>query len=188
MPCIDSNDNLHQCLLQVRKTSFTLGFTHIHICPDKGLIQICMFLRRKYIIILVHRWQCMTVTKSSDNWSSLKGKAEKGHWDNHWFLLTEVIFQSLKVCDDTVSKFTASSPKHSDQVRGMAWNLLCQLICKTFLCISDDRHRVKLHSLLADPSSDYVNANYIDVSLLSYFIFLLPTPSCAYYTSRPLLL
>uniref|UniRef100_A0A672YRK7 protein-tyrosine-phosphatase n=1 Tax=Sphaeramia orbicularis TaxID=375764 RepID=A0A672YRK7_9TELE len=27
-----------------------------------------------------------------------------------------------------------------------------------------DRHRVKLHSLLADPSSDYVNANYIDVS------------------------
>uniref|UniRef100_A0AAQ4NX77 protein-tyrosine-phosphatase n=1 Tax=Gasterosteus aculeatus aculeatus TaxID=481459 RepID=A0AAQ4NX77_GASAC len=32
------------------------------------------------------------------------------------------------------------------------------------LFISDDRHRVKLHSLLADPSSDYVNANYIDVS------------------------
>uniref|UniRef100_A0A4W6CFZ3 protein-tyrosine-phosphatase n=1 Tax=Lates calcarifer TaxID=8187 RepID=A0A4W6CFZ3_LATCA len=28
----------------------------------------------------------------------------------------------------------------------------------------NDRHRVKLHSLLADPSSDYVNANYIDVS------------------------
>lgn len=27
----------------------------------------------------------------------------------------------------------------------------------------DDRHRVKLHSLLADPNSDYVNANYIDV-------------------------
>ncbi|KAK9526222.1 hypothetical protein VZT92_014933 [Zoarces viviparus] len=26
----------------------------------------------------------------------------------------------------------------------------------------NDRHRVKLHSLLADPSSDYVNANYID--------------------------
>lgn len=33
-------------------------------------------------------------------------------------------------------------------------------------CLSDDRHRVKLHSLLADPSSDYVNANYIDVSPL----------------------
>uniref|UniRef100_A0A8C4FAP2 protein-tyrosine-phosphatase n=1 Tax=Dicentrarchus labrax TaxID=13489 RepID=A0A8C4FAP2_DICLA len=34
----------------------------------------------------------------------------------------------------------------------------------------NDRHRVKLHSLLADPSSDYVNANYIDVShLQSYF-------------------
>lgn len=31
-------------------------------------------------------------------------------------------------------------------------------------CLSDDRHRVKLHSLLADPCSDYVNANYIDVS------------------------
>uniref|UniRef100_A0A671W0U6 Protein tyrosine phosphatase receptor type U n=1 Tax=Sparus aurata TaxID=8175 RepID=A0A671W0U6_SPAAU len=31
---------------------------------------------------------------------------------------------------------------------------------------NDDRHRVKLHSLLADPSSDYVNANYIDVSHL----------------------
>uniref|UniRef100_A0A8C4FFX1 protein-tyrosine-phosphatase n=1 Tax=Dicentrarchus labrax TaxID=13489 RepID=A0A8C4FFX1_DICLA len=28
--------------------------------------------------------------------------------------------------------------------------------------LSHDRHRVKLHSLLADPSSDYVNANYID--------------------------
>lgn len=41
------------------------------------------------------------------------------------------------------------------------------LICRTStasFCLSDDRHRVKLHSLLADPSSDYVNANYIDVS------------------------
>ncbi|KAL2080557.1 hypothetical protein ACEWY4_024350 [Coilia grayii] len=28
--------------------------------------------------------------------------------------------------------------------------------------LSHDRHRVKLHSLLADPNSDYVNANYID--------------------------
>ncbi|TNN86143.1 Receptor-type tyrosine-protein phosphatase U [Liparis tanakae] len=28
--------------------------------------------------------------------------------------------------------------------------------------LNHDRHRVKLHSLLADPSSDYVNANYID--------------------------
>uniref|UniRef100_A0A673FY82 Receptor-type tyrosine-protein phosphatase U n=1 Tax=Sinocyclocheilus rhinocerous TaxID=307959 RepID=A0A673FY82_9TELE len=26
----------------------------------------------------------------------------------------------------------------------------------------EDRHRVKMHSLLADPNSDYVNANYID--------------------------
>ncbi|KAI9548630.1 hypothetical protein NQZ68_007497 [Dissostichus eleginoides] len=30
--------------------------------------------------------------------------------------------------------------------------------------LSHDRHRVKLHSLLADPSSDYVNANYIDLT------------------------
>ncbi|KAJ3609020.1 hypothetical protein NHX12_023547, partial [Muraenolepis orangiensis] len=29
--------------------------------------------------------------------------------------------------------------------------------------LSHDRHRVRMHSLLADPSSDYVNANYIDV-------------------------
>uniref|UniRef100_A0A8B9K5R0 protein-tyrosine-phosphatase n=1 Tax=Astyanax mexicanus TaxID=7994 RepID=A0A8B9K5R0_ASTMX len=28
--------------------------------------------------------------------------------------------------------------------------------------LEHDRHRVKLHSLLADPNSDYVNANYID--------------------------
>uniref|UniRef100_A0A674PI27 Receptor-type tyrosine-protein phosphatase U n=1 Tax=Takifugu rubripes TaxID=31033 RepID=A0A674PI27_TAKRU len=34
----------------------------------------------------------------------------------------------------------------------------------SFGCLSDDRHRVKLHSLLADPCSDYVNANYIDVT------------------------
>ena len=42
--------------------------------------------------------------------------------------------------------------------------------CNTFvlllyvLSISDDRHRVKLHPLLGDPNSDYINANYIDVS------------------------
>uniref|UniRef100_A0A8C9VRS6 protein-tyrosine-phosphatase n=1 Tax=Scleropages formosus TaxID=113540 RepID=A0A8C9VRS6_SCLFO len=29
----------------------------------------------------------------------------------------------------------------------------------------NDRHRVKLHPLLGDPNSDYINANYIDVSL-----------------------
>uniref|UniRef100_A0A671XIH1 protein-tyrosine-phosphatase n=1 Tax=Sparus aurata TaxID=8175 RepID=A0A671XIH1_SPAAU len=29
--------------------------------------------------------------------------------------------------------------------------------------VSDDRHRVKLHPLLGDPNSDYINANYIDV-------------------------
>uniref|UniRef100_A0AAY4BKS7 Receptor-type tyrosine-protein phosphatase U n=1 Tax=Denticeps clupeoides TaxID=299321 RepID=A0AAY4BKS7_9TELE len=28
--------------------------------------------------------------------------------------------------------------------------------------LNHDRHRVKMHSLLADPNSDYVNANYID--------------------------
>uniref|UniRef100_A0A4W6CQC6 protein-tyrosine-phosphatase n=1 Tax=Lates calcarifer TaxID=8187 RepID=A0A4W6CQC6_LATCA len=31
-----------------------------------------------------------------------------------------------------------------------------------FLSFSDDRHRVKLHPLLGDPNSDYINANYID--------------------------
>uniref|UniRef100_A0A672UXL5 protein-tyrosine-phosphatase n=1 Tax=Strigops habroptila TaxID=2489341 RepID=A0A672UXL5_STRHB len=31
-------------------------------------------------------------------------------------------------------------------------------------CSADDRHRVKLHPLLGDPNSDYINANYIDVS------------------------
>lgn len=42
----------------------------------------------------------------------------------------------------------------------------------------DDRHRVKLHSLLADPNSDYVNANYIDVSfsVISLFYRLLSSP------------
>uniref|UniRef100_A0A8C7Z7U0 protein-tyrosine-phosphatase n=1 Tax=Oryzias sinensis TaxID=183150 RepID=A0A8C7Z7U0_9TELE len=35
---------------------------------------------------------------------------------------------------------------------------------------SYDRHRVKLHSLLADPSSDYVNANYIDVRRMSLLL------------------
>lgn len=33
------------------------------------------------------------------------------------------------------------------------------------MSIPDDRHRVKLHPLLGDPNSDYINANYIDVSL-----------------------
>uniref|UniRef100_A0AAR2J029 protein-tyrosine-phosphatase n=1 Tax=Pygocentrus nattereri TaxID=42514 RepID=A0AAR2J029_PYGNA len=34
--------------------------------------------------------------------------------------------------------------------------------------LSYDRHRVKLHPLLGDPNSDYINANYIDVSPQSY--------------------
>uniref|UniRef100_A0A8C5G8A1 protein-tyrosine-phosphatase n=1 Tax=Gouania willdenowi TaxID=441366 RepID=A0A8C5G8A1_GOUWI len=34
-----------------------------------------------------------------------------------------------------------------------------------------DRHRVKLHPLLGDPNSDYINANYIDVSV--FFLFCL---------------
>uniref|UniRef100_A0A8C1J399 protein-tyrosine-phosphatase n=1 Tax=Cyprinus carpio TaxID=7962 RepID=A0A8C1J399_CYPCA len=35
-----------------------------------------------------------------------------------------------------------------------------------------DRHRVKMHSLLADPNSDYVNANYIDVTHFSLSLSL----------------
>ncbi|KAG5265094.1 hypothetical protein AALO_G00261350 [Alosa alosa] len=31
--------------------------------------------------------------------------------------------------------------------------------------LSHERHRVRLHSLLADPNSDYVNANYIDIRI-----------------------
>ncbi|XP_045077927.1 receptor-type tyrosine-protein phosphatase U-like isoform X3 [Coregonus clupeaformis] len=44
--------------------------------------------------------------------------------------------------------------------------------------LGHDRHRVKLHSLLADPNSDYVNANYID-SVLS-----LPTVALKLRLSR----
>uniref|UniRef100_A0A8C1THE3 Receptor-type tyrosine-protein phosphatase U n=1 Tax=Cyprinus carpio TaxID=7962 RepID=A0A8C1THE3_CYPCA len=32
-----------------------------------------------------------------------------------------------------------------------------------------DRHRVKMHSLLADPNSDYVNANYIDDMIYDFW-------------------
>nr|XP_055066598.1 receptor-type tyrosine-protein phosphatase U isoform X3 [Misgurnus anguillicaudatus] len=31
--------------------------------------------------------------------------------------------------------------------------------------LMDDRHRVKLHPLLGDPNSDYINANYIDIRI-----------------------
>lgn len=37
--------------------------------------------------------------------------------------------------------------------------------------LSDDRHRVKLHPLLGDPNSDYINANYIDVSQIVVVFF-----------------
>lgn len=47
------------------------------------------------------------------------------------------------------------------------------MLISLLLCVSDDRHRVKLHSLLADPSSDYVNANYIDVRPRASLLLLL---------------
>uniref|UniRef100_A0A672M8K1 protein-tyrosine-phosphatase n=1 Tax=Sinocyclocheilus grahami TaxID=75366 RepID=A0A672M8K1_SINGR len=37
------------------------------------------------------------------------------------------------------------------------------VLMRLCFCVSDDRHRVKLHPLLGDPNSDYINANYIDV-------------------------
>lgn len=43
----------------------------------------------------------------------------------------------------------------------------------SFCSVSDDRHRVKLHPLLGDPNSDYINANYIDVSLILLFCLCL---------------
>lgn len=44
--------------------------------------------------------------------------------------------------------------------------------------VSDDRHRVKLHPLLGDPNSDYINANYIDVSPVPRF----PSLRCLSHT------
>uniref|UniRef100_A0A8C1TFK7 Receptor-type tyrosine-protein phosphatase U n=1 Tax=Cyprinus carpio TaxID=7962 RepID=A0A8C1TFK7_CYPCA len=35
--------------------------------------------------------------------------------------------------------------------------------------LGQDRHRVKMHSLLADPNSDYVNANYIDDMIYDFW-------------------
>uniref|UniRef100_A0A8C7ZDN8 protein-tyrosine-phosphatase n=1 Tax=Oryzias sinensis TaxID=183150 RepID=A0A8C7ZDN8_9TELE len=48
--------------------------------------------------------------------------------------------------------------------------VLCDVCPKQIIFFPDDRHRVKLHSLLADPSSDYVNANYIDVRRMSLLL------------------
>uniref|UniRef100_A0A3B5MMC6 protein-tyrosine-phosphatase n=1 Tax=Xiphophorus couchianus TaxID=32473 RepID=A0A3B5MMC6_9TELE len=45
-----------------------------------------------------------------------------------------------------------------------------------------DRHRVKLHPLLGDPNSDYINANYIDVSLI---LLSSPTPAPAVLSQMP---
>lgn len=46
----------------------------------------------------------------------------------------------------------------------------------------DDRHRVKLHPLLGDPNSDYINANYIDVSLIRILPLPLPRGAAAHYS------
>lgn len=50
--------------------------------------------------------------------------------------------------------------------RVIAWDALVgeQALMVPCSLFPDDRHRVKLHPLLGDPNSDYINANYIDVS------------------------
>ncbi|XP_063055132.1 receptor-type tyrosine-protein phosphatase U isoform X4 [Engraulis encrasicolus] len=49
--------------------------------------------------------------------------------------------------------------KKKDKTKGRQDTLMG---CKSAICQEDDRHRVKLHPLLGDPNSDYINANYID--------------------------
>uniref|UniRef100_A0A4W5QPN7 protein-tyrosine-phosphatase n=1 Tax=Hucho hucho TaxID=62062 RepID=A0A4W5QPN7_9TELE len=46
------------------------------------------------------------------------------------------------------------------------WLYVVWMYCNVIgniVSIPDDRHRVKLHPLLGDPNSDYINANYIDM-------------------------
>uniref|UniRef100_A0A8C9Z2R4 protein-tyrosine-phosphatase n=1 Tax=Sander lucioperca TaxID=283035 RepID=A0A8C9Z2R4_SANLU len=54
--------------------------------------------------------------------------------------------------------------KQEYEVRGRYYNTLLSHIAQDNRdSYSNDRHRVKLHPLLGDPNSDYINANYIDV-------------------------
>uniref|UniRef100_A0A670ZMM9 protein-tyrosine-phosphatase n=1 Tax=Pseudonaja textilis TaxID=8673 RepID=A0A670ZMM9_PSETE len=60
--------------------------------------------------------------------------------------------------------------QHINQMKtaeGYGVSMPFYLFCPDFvhlILFPDDRHRVKLHPLLGDPNSDYINANYIDVS------------------------
>uniref|UniRef100_A0A8C4W7I3 protein-tyrosine-phosphatase n=1 Tax=Gopherus evgoodei TaxID=1825980 RepID=A0A8C4W7I3_9SAUR len=69
--------------------------------------------------------------------------------------------------------------KQEYEVRGGAVEESCLLPC-AILPFAYDRHRVKLHPLLGDPNSDYINANYIDVMVSSmgsqFFSFCPPGP------------
>uniref|UniRef100_A0A8C6KN31 protein-tyrosine-phosphatase n=1 Tax=Nothobranchius furzeri TaxID=105023 RepID=A0A8C6KN31_NOTFU len=65
--------------------------------------------------------------------------------------------------------------KQEYEVKGRRSSLFLHsdIINNTDNFIHYDRHRVKLHPLLGDPNSDYINANYIDVTHLLPFSVIL---------------
>ncbi|CDQ79540.1 unnamed protein product [Oncorhynchus mykiss] len=64
---------------------------------------------------------------------------------------------------DCTKKKDKTKGRH-DTLMGCKSSWTCQPSCDESTD-HHDRHRVKLHPLLGDPNSDYINANYIDVSL-----------------------